>query len=947
MEVIELLSSDEEDTKRREQDKIKKKRKKRRDEDGDGDGERKRKKRKKKKKKKKKDKRKDVIEIIEISSSDDEKEEKAACVVGNKKKNDEEDDGGEKTGQVLMATPCLPLEQVYTSKLQTQESELQPDEDENVGIDDQGLDGEVSNVVYEESPLIRIDLLFPELSTNVAPIPDSIAALQSSEESNSLLEPSTLTQATPLEAEALQNNPLETPALSNTTLESSTLSYSALESPASLNVSSEVSAIASALMESTVSNSPESRTNEPQNTLQAMCNAFQIANSVQVARDVSPEAENDSLSCLSDQSSKKKDKEDDPMLDVAPTLTFDDENEMLPEDYIQNRPQPLADYIELEHGASEESTPEPTEPNEELMRLPDLGEDIASVISMIEHREELAKTIGQVDVEAAVGINPKHIEDINFDVRDLVLPKSKPVVEKKQKPLPPRTPKSFARVFNRGKNNEPIPSRRARYDLHMTNGRPLPPNLQEDYSPDRRRSSRSERRKRRQCPEVIDLLSSSEEEFEAELAYTLSDSRPEPQVRSKVQTKSSKRQNIIIMDDSDSDKGSSNPVRPSKKIEIKLPIDGMPRARHKPTSSYPVISKPKISQPNNTKPANTKQPTAKPLDDSAIRANRFNISRPTQRSPEDNEPEILRHPTTAERHKIFINVVKVTYQQQRHKSVYTNLPHEFVVPSEAPWPEMLWGTFVDVKAFREAHKSGLLSLETIAELDKLRFVWDPSLHQWHVQITAFQTYKALYGDLCIPHNFEIPDKDKRWPKDVWKVALGILAHNLRHKSSALTPVRKQQLSALGFIWEMEELQWRIWYKALLTYYYLNGHVDVPLDFVVPENDQAWTPDSWNEKLGEIVAGIRSEAKSISAARKWQLDELGFFWGHGIKTKKRKRHLVPQRLPRSGATVDKACLGAYSAPHFPMFGEKPESTARWDDYGEVIYYDPTEKSLTLY
>ncbi|OQR82360.1 hypothetical protein ACHHYP_20796 [Achlya hypogyna] len=321
----------------------------------------------------------------------------------------------------------------------------------------------------------------------------------------------------------------------------------------------------------------------------------------------------------------------------------------------------------------------------------------------------------------------------------------------------------------------------------------------------------------------------------------------------------------------------------------------------------------------------------------------YNISRPA-RSPSPPVEEAPRAPTAAERQQIFVNLVRIAHFEQRPKSDYTTLPGEFTVPAMAPWPASLWGTLVDVDAFRRAHADSLLQADVVAQLEALRFVWDPFVHQWHLHVAAFQRYKLLYGDLCIPHAFEIPDEDKRWPKDVWKVALGLVAHNLRHNASALPPVREKQLSALGFIWDVEELQWRTWHKTLQTFYRLYGHVDVPLAFCVPDQDPAWTPDAWQEKLGEIVAALRTEAHVLSPERRWQLDELGFNWGPAAK-KRRSRAPVPHRAPKPlprvhfVAAADAADrLGAFAAPRFPMFGDVAQSTVFWDDYGQSVELD---------
>src|SRR5262249_61645972 len=78
--------------------------------------------------------------------------------------------------------------------------------------------------------------------------------------------------------------------------------------------------------------------------------------------------------------------------------------------------------------------------------------------------------------------------------------------------------------------------------------------------------------------------------------------------------------------------------------------------------------------------------------------------------------------------------------------------------------------------------------------------------------------------------------------------------------------RKQRLDAFGFEWDPRETDWAEGFRYLTIYKKREGHCRVPA-----------THKENGFRLGQWVSVQRSNADTLSAPRRQQLDELGFVW----------------------------------------------------------------------
>jgi len=215
-----------------------------------------------------------------------------------------------------------------------------------------------------------------------------------------------------------------------------------------------------------------------------------------------------------------------------------------------------------------------------------------------------------------------------------------------------------------------------------------------------------------------------------------------------------------------------------------------------------------------------------------------------------------------------------------YKDIYGHLliPKEFIVPSCDPrWPQYLAGKKLGVIVDNIRGKYEDMSSTRKRQLDDLGFDWDPLESQWQWKLEALETYKQLYGDILVPHKFQVPSGNPKWPKGTWKLKLGLAVSSIRSRRNELPWERYDELNKLGFDWDPLESQWQLKMLAFETFRRIYGHLLVPRKFQVPENCLEWPKDVWGLNLGLAVTNIRCRRNELSWERCEDLEKLGIDW----------------------------------------------------------------------
>ncbi|KAF0685111.1 Aste57867_22936 [Aphanomyces stellatus] len=88
---------------------------------------------------------------------------------------------------------------------------------------------------------------------------------------------------------------------------------------------------------------------------------------------------------------------------------------------------------------------------------------------------------------------------------------------------------------------------------------------------------------------------------------------------------------------------------------------------------------------------------------------------------------------------------------------------------------------------------------------------------------------------------------------------------------------KAKLDATGFVWNANAHQWEINVLALETYKSHFGHLCVPKEFVIQDQDPAWPKSTWKLNLGSIVRRLRQSKKTMPSEKYELLEAMGYVW----------------------------------------------------------------------
>jgi hypothetical protein len=150
-----------------------------------------------------------------------------------------------------------------------------------------------------------------------------------------------------------------------------------------------------------------------------------------------------------------------------------------------------------------------------------------------------------------------------------------------------------------------------------------------------------------------------------------------------------------------------------------------------------------------------------------------------------------------------------------------------------------------------------LSTARKQRLDNVGFEWDPWETDWAEGLRYLTIYKEREGHCRVPALHK--EKDNGYPLGSW-------VDRQRQSKETLSEARRRQLDGLGFVWDPREADWEEGIRYLTIYKEREGHCRVPFKHI--ENGFC---------LGQWVTSRRNYKRTLSKARRQQLDELGFVW----------------------------------------------------------------------
>ncbi|KDO25666.1 hypothetical protein SPRG_08965 [Saprolegnia parasitica CBS 223.65] len=126
---------------------------------------------------------------------------------------------------------------------------------------------------------------------------------------------------------------------------------------------------------------------------------------------------------------------------------------------------------------------------------------------------------------------------------------------------------------------------------------------------------------------------------------------------------------------------------------------------------------------------------------------------------------------------------------------------------------------------------------------------------WEDKVAALAIFRTVHGHCRVPAEYKVP-ASAPWPARLHGLLLGSIAIAIRISIKSYAPDRFALLEALGFVWSLSRIVYRMPFfvdgvrclqstelsalvAALQAYRAAHGNLEIPKDFVVPTDDDAW------------------------------------------------------------------------------------------------------------
>lgn len=166
----------------------------------------------------------------------------------------------------------------------------------------------------------------------------------------------------------------------------------------------------------------------------------------------------------------------------------------------------------------------------------------------------------------------------------------------------------------------------------------------------------------------------------------------------------------------------------------------------------------------------------------------------------------------------------------------------------------------------ESSKTGAaLTEEQISRLDSIGMIWEPKhKRSWARGYEEAKKYAAEHGNLNVPATYISPSGYRlgRW-----------LNANRSKGRENLTPVQREQLDALGFVWQKPD-SWELRYDLAKSYFEEHGNLLMPAKY---QAEGIWL-SKWVNEQRNIYIGNRP-GKSLTQEQIQRLEAIGMDWSN--------------------------------------------------------------------
>lgn len=213
-----------------------------------------------------------------------------------------------------------------------------------------------------------------------------------------------------------------------------------------------------------------------------------------------------------------------------------------------------------------------------------------------------------------------------------------------------------------------------------------------------------------------------------------------------------------------------------------------------------------------------------------------------------------------------------------YKSIFghLNIPTSYQIGQDEhadKWPVGLLGRRLGdyAQGIRRALKRNIFPPEVVQQLRDMQFPFSGTYPT--VQFEVLQAYKAVHGDLLVPHNYVVPS-DAQWPAQYHGMKLGEYVQNVRRqlRDGDYITETEEKLRQMGMKDSIRAEKEECTPLACEVFVKKYGHGIVNNKFIVPSGDSSWPRVTWGLRLGDTLMRLRHR-KEVTPLRT-QLEKLG-------------------------------------------------------------------------
>ncbi|KAK1929679.1 hypothetical protein P3T76_014896 [Phytophthora citrophthora] len=170
----------------------------------------------------------------------------------------------------------------------------------------------------------------------------------------------------------------------------------------------------------------------------------------------------------------------------------------------------------------------------------------------------------------------------------------------------------------------------------------------------------------------------------------------------------------------------------------------------------------------------------------------------------------------------------------------TVVPEGFVVPTQSPWQETMWGV-----------RLGVLVRWNYQHMTDIE-------NDWRVQVLkTVEIHHQVNGGTPIGDSCMVPSQSP-WPSKTWGMDLALVLQRLQngHCYDGHVVLARNSVARVKYtLHRQRDEAWESIFTALRIYSRYFGDCNVNLNFVVPDN-LSWPKPVWNMPLGQIVEKMK-------------------------------------------------------------------------------------------